>query len=895
MTLVSILYTVILYPLVQIIELSYLFFYKLFDTTGLAIIGVSFTVTLLCLPLYIVAEKWQQIERDKQKQMKFGIDRIKTAFKGDEQYMMLSTFYKQHHYHPLMAMRSSFGLLIQIPFFMAAYSCLSKLPSLQGQSFLFIKNLGQPDALFYISRLSINILPITMTLINITAGVIYTKGFMFKDKIQIYALALLFLVILYNSPSGLVLYWTMNNIFSLAKNIFYKLKNPLKVLYITLCTVIIFCISYLLFIYDANLKMRVILSLIILCFAGIPLYLKFIKWCLYVPLKSILQNFKIRFCLYIFSVIGITLLLGLVIPTTLISSSVQEFSDIGNVSIPTQFVKHTFFQVLGIFIFWSTCIYFLFGKKIQTLISIIYSCFFCISIINVYAFSGNYGSMDITLKFIGGIQSQTKIFIILNIIINILAILVIFIIVKLKKEKILSAFFILSSLVFIFISINNIFTIKTEYKSFISSKTENSNSNKFETKFNLTKEGKNVIVMMLDRAESSFFNYILEDNPQLKESFSGFTYYPNTISFNGHTLMGSPSLYGGYEYTPLEINKRKNETLLQKHNESLLVLPRIFSEQADFSVKMFDTSWANYSLNSDLSITKPYEKIHGENLKGRYTAEFKSSLPTIDNNTLVDSINRNLLFVSLFRSLPACFRPYIYFNGTWWGTSEVTNLDDFIDCYASLYYMNDLTDFKNQNNCFILLTNDCTHSNEDISSLKLTDSKVSFPGRNSGYEINLVSFEAISNWLEFLKENNCYDNTKIIIVADHGIGYGPSYAVNFETPDINGFQKDQLHPLLLVKDFNKKGNIKTDYTFMTNADTPLLALKDIITNPKNPFTGNQLNDENKKDGVIVTTENFYMPYHSKSENIFTIDKDSLYKVKDNIFIDKNWQQFKGDN
>ena len=198
----SILYTIILYPLIQIIEISYLLFDKLFSNTGIAILGVSLTVTLLCLPLYVVAEHWQQVERETQKRLRPGIDRIKATFKGDEQYMILSTFYRQNHYHPIMALRSSFGLLIQIPFFMAAYSCLSSLPALQGQSFLFIKDMAKPDALFSIGSFDVNILPIAMTVINIIAGAIYTKGFAFKDKAQIYGMALLFLVILYTSPSG---------------------------------------------------------------------------------------------------------------------------------------------------------------------------------------------------------------------------------------------------------------------------------------------------------------------------------------------------------------------------------------------------------------------------------------------------------------------------------------------------------------------------------------------------------------------------------------------------------------------------------------------------------------------------------------------------------------------
>ena len=127
--------TVIIYPLTQIIEVSYVFFNRFFKNPGISVIGVSLAVTLLCLPLYIVAERWQQIQRNTEAKLKPRIDKIKQAFKGDEQYMMLNTYYRQNHYHPLMALRSSFGLLIQIPFFIAAYSLLSNMEALKGTSF----------------------------------------------------------------------------------------------------------------------------------------------------------------------------------------------------------------------------------------------------------------------------------------------------------------------------------------------------------------------------------------------------------------------------------------------------------------------------------------------------------------------------------------------------------------------------------------------------------------------------------------------------------------------------------------------------------------------------------------------------------------------------------------
>ena len=75
--------------------------------------------------------------------------------------------------------------------------------------FGILKNLASPDALISFGNIHVNVLPILMTLINVISSEIYAKGMKFKEKIQLYGMALIFLVLLYNSPSGLVLYWTL--------------------------------------------------------------------------------------------------------------------------------------------------------------------------------------------------------------------------------------------------------------------------------------------------------------------------------------------------------------------------------------------------------------------------------------------------------------------------------------------------------------------------------------------------------------------------------------------------------------------------------------------------------------------------------------------------------------
>ena len=139
----------------------------------------------------------------KKKLMKPWVDKIKTTFKGDEKIMMLQAYYRENNYKSTDVLKESVSLFLQIPFFIAAYSFLSGLSLLHGTSLGPIKDLGVPDALISIGGFTVNLLPILMTVINIVSGFIYSEKGAFKDKIKLILIALVFLVLLYNSPAGL--------------------------------------------------------------------------------------------------------------------------------------------------------------------------------------------------------------------------------------------------------------------------------------------------------------------------------------------------------------------------------------------------------------------------------------------------------------------------------------------------------------------------------------------------------------------------------------------------------------------------------------------------------------------------------------------------------------------
>lgn len=898
------LYTLIIYPLYTIIEVAFTLVYKILHNEGFAVIGVSVAITLLCLPLYAVAEHWQEVEREKQAKMKAGLDRIKKAFSGDERYMMTTTFYRQHHYSPIMALRSSFGLLIQIPFFLAAYAFLSHLPDLQGVKFLFIRDMGNPDALFSIGSFTVNILPIAMTLINCGSGLIYSKGHGLREKIQIFGMAAVFLVVLYNSPAGLVLYWTFNNIFSLVKNVFYKLKNPLKSFWIFSCALCIPALLFIIFAFESKPLYKLIFAFVVAIIFSVPLILKGTAFFFHKFLTPLFEHQKTRGTIYLLSCALLFILSGLTIPTSLISSSPIEFSGIGSNPNPLGYVTMTFMQSLGFFIFWPVCVYFLFNKKVQTILCLLMSFLSISALLNSFAFMLNYGDISATLTFLNAVDFRTiSLPSILNVLVLALAFFISLVFIAKKDGKIFSYSFAIVSFAMVALAVMNIHTIKKEYKAFVAS--GNLNEVEIEPIFHLSKNHKNVVVFMLDRAESQFVTEIFRESPDFNDIFSGFTFYPNTVSFNGHTMMGAPLIYGGYEYQPLLMNRRKDEPLYKKTNEALLLLPRIFTEQADFHATITDPSWANYSAYADLSITEDYPKIDGLQTIGKYsTAWYKTrtSEKSLDNTDAI--LQHNLFIFSIFRESPVILREMIYLKGKYWNSNgDLTSYTNVVNNLAPLDFLNDITDFSDtEEGSYICMVNELSHSSvymqapDYVPSQNVTNYGTSRFSDEEAYHTNMAAFKRLSKWISYLKENGVYDNTRIILVADHSRATTEDcleldFMLDFSIAGDNYRGRGHFHPLLMVKDFGSKGSLKTDMTFMTNGDVPSIALKGIIENPVNPFTKVPVpldTSEIKKDGVIVTSSDVHQAWLYKNLSTYPIRNDQWWRVKDNVFKASSW-------
>ena len=912
------LYTLLISPLELLFEVVFSIADRLIGNAGLSIIFLSIAVQCLVLPLYKRADELQAEERDVQAKMASRVKQIKRTFKGDERFFMLQEYYRINHYKPVYALKSSVSLLLQIPFFIAAYNLLSGMQRLQGMSFWFISDLGKEDALFTIGGFPVNVLPILMTLINVVSGIIYTKGHPLKEKIQVYGLAAVFLILLYRSPSGLVFYWLLNNVFSLVKNVFYKLKNPRKVLNLILSAAGVLIIVLALVKPDLDARQKILLST-----CGLLLSMPLVS-SLFKNKKEKKRPADKKDAFTFFA--GATMMAmftGFLIPANVISSSSLEFINVLNPTNPILYVVNSMLLAFGSWVLWGGVFYSLMNDRIKSIFCTAMLSICGISIFTYMLFGKDLGILSSTLQY-----EKVPVFSLKEHLLNLAGVLIIAVIFSLVYKK--SHVFARTTLIVAVLTITlfgalGVSIIKKTYDWF-----ESNGSYSSETpEIPLSKNGKNVIVIMLDRAMGTQIPYIFNEKPELKEKFDGFTYYPNTISYGNCTVLGSPAIFGGYDYTPEKMDERSDVSLVNKHNEALKVMPVLFGDNG-YEITICDPPYAGYNLIPDLSIYKDNPDFHCYNTNGKFSI-FEDEANNDSSSEVYAQVNeirkRSLFCFALMKTSPLILQETIYNGGNYNKADKASKGDDavlsasslihsvfslstsygyekvFIDSYPVLKKLPDLTKITDGSvNTFLMMSNDTTHSPcllqepDYTPALKVDNTKydvdmvkrytvngltmrMESAFQVTHYHVNMAAMLQLSNWFDYMRENGVYDNTRIILVSDHGRG------LNQFDIKCGGKDMEYFLPLYMVKDFNSKG-FKVSDEFMTVGDTPAIATSGLINDPKNPFTGTPLNVSFKNGPQTLYYKKDYNP-DGKEAKIFV--PDSKFILNGNPHDPENWK------
>ncbi len=187
---------------------------------GLVIILLALIIKLLLSPLSIRAA----VSMKRTQLMQPKLKNLQEKYKDDQQQLQQKTIelYRKEGINPL---GGCWPMLLQIPVFFALYRVLSTSVELRGARFLWIKDLTQPDTLFTMNvpllPHQFNLLPILMTLISLVQTYLQqgkSQVSMTGQKqsmLQVYMMPVMFLLLFWNMPAGLVLYWTIQNVYSI--------------------------------------------------------------------------------------------------------------------------------------------------------------------------------------------------------------------------------------------------------------------------------------------------------------------------------------------------------------------------------------------------------------------------------------------------------------------------------------------------------------------------------------------------------------------------------------------------------------------------------------------------------------------------------------------------------
>jgi YidC/Oxa1 family membrane protein insertase len=159
--------------------------------------------------------------------LKPEMDALKEKHKNDSAKLNQATMelYKKHRVNP---MGGCLPILVQMPVFIALYNVLANAVELRRAAFLlWIRDLSAPDTVGHLFGFPINILPLVMT-----ATTILQQKLTPTDPRQAamgYMMPVVMLVFFYSFPSGLVIYWTVNNALQIAQQWWIRRHEPVPV------------------------------------------------------------------------------------------------------------------------------------------------------------------------------------------------------------------------------------------------------------------------------------------------------------------------------------------------------------------------------------------------------------------------------------------------------------------------------------------------------------------------------------------------------------------------------------------------------------------------------------------------------------------------------------------
>ncbi|HKN19466.1 MAG TPA: membrane protein insertase YidC [Dissulfurispiraceae bacterium] len=204
-------FSIIARPLFWVLKL----FYKIFHNYGVAIVILTTIVRIPFIPLVSKGQQSMKKLQDIQPRMA----EIKEKYKNDPQRMQreVMELYKKHKVNP---MGGCLPMVLQIPVFFALYKVLLISIELRGAPFIFwIHDLSSKDPSY--------VLPVVMGITMVIQQKMTPSSMEPAQQKMMMIMPVVFTFMFLSFPSGLVLYWLVNNLLSIGQQ-FYTNRKLVK-------------------------------------------------------------------------------------------------------------------------------------------------------------------------------------------------------------------------------------------------------------------------------------------------------------------------------------------------------------------------------------------------------------------------------------------------------------------------------------------------------------------------------------------------------------------------------------------------------------------------------------------------------------------------------------------
>ncbi|NML16086.1 YidC/Oxa1 family membrane protein insertase [Azohydromonas caseinilytica] len=823
---------------------------------GLSLLILSVFFNLLLIPAYHWAERLQGKEREAQRRMRPKVEEFKAVFKGQELHMMLRQLYKLHGYHPIYALRTLAPLAIQIPFFIAAFGLLSHYAPFVGASFLFLRDLSRPDALLG----GVHLMPLLMTAINLYALQLYARQTSRSDWAQGVVVALIFLVLLYDSPSGLVLYWTFNNLLSVLKSAWYTRRLPRGAAAPSHFTSLLREIG-------ASLRRGRTQRLLD-------------------SLGASLKGSYALACASLFMLLVVALPIGF----TSLEDNVDGLSGYVGFFLLASLAAAAVFALL------SAAWYRLAGPALRAWTTFTAFAAMLLALAFAFVHQPDAGMLDNFVFFTPQALAPTGAKLVLDLaLLIVLGALAWWTAVRYPAAmRNALAVMLLASVLSAGLSLVSLDRRIDQQLA---------KADPEGTKlFRYSKTQPNVLLVFLDGAMSGYLPAIFEDEPQLKEQLRGFSWYPNVISSGNRTINGLPSVFGGEDYTVGGVNARRNGTLKEKVTDGYKIYVDNFHAKG-YDVQYADPFWFGLVRTGDCEL---FNELYAKDGKGRCIHSIGRGVERRKREVTADKtqdffvgLARQYFALTVFRVAPHSLKNAVYDRGQWLSMSFAwkKRMDKYLNNFFSLAAMPSLSAVDSDRPTFNFITNEAPRATflldkdclpEDArgsGSVRRESPRFRHEDTQRIFETHRCVMRGVGRFVDWLRAEGILDNTFIVFASDHGWVS--------DNPLLDGVRGQQTYSMyqafLMVKDFNSRGELKEDPTYIANFKVPGL-ICDRIGGCLDHATGKTV----RYEPLVPPVRLYETPWQPAGQTLHDYVIDAMHENSGAVGLQRSWRTLNGE-